>query len=80
MAAAISLSINGTRYNPNSIVTTVGLPVTSIQDVLPFSGNQPLTGVTILTVVRMKARGTKVTHDNYLSPTATATVIAALSA
>lgn len=77
MAQVISVVVNGTRYNPSGTTTTVGLPITSIQDILPFTGIQPLNGVTILTVIRMKARGTKVTHDNYLSPTATATIITA---
>ncbi|MEO9210789.1 MAG: hypothetical protein ABI208_06810 [Ginsengibacter sp.] len=77
MANVLSITVNGTRANPSSTATAVGLPVFAIQDILPFTGPQPLTGITILTIVRMKARGTKVTHDNYLSATATATVITA---
>ena len=67
MASVLSVSVNGTVSNPASAAVTVGLPTRSIYAIVPFSGTQPIAGVTILTVIKMKARGTRVATDNYLS-------------
>ncbi len=72
-----SVSVNGTVENPKTTAFTVGLGTSLIRSIEPFSGAHPLSGVTILTVIKMQSNGTRVSAPVWLSPTATATVITA---
>ena len=79
MATVLSVSVNGTIYNPNATASTIGIGVNQIRTIEPYVGVQPLNGVTILTVIKLAKEGTKVSSSIWLSPTATATVITAAS-
>lgn len=77
MATILSVSTNGTVNNPSATTTIVGLGTAQIRSIEPFVGNQPINGVTILTVIKLAKEGTKVSSAVWLSPTALATIITA---
>lgn len=79
----LAVGIYGTIQNPSTSYQSVGLGTSLIRSIEPFTGTQPTNlanaGITILTVIKMQANGTKVSSTTpiYLSNTDTPTVITA---
>lgn len=73
-----SVVVNGTINYPNAIAQTVGIGTSLIRSIEPYivpAAGQPLPGITILTVIKMQKNGNDFREKQWLSPTATATVI-----